>query len=116
MTLTPSSQNFGPMAVGFWGAPVTFNLTNTTASSVTSITVTNMGGNAADFVNTGTGSCTSTVAANSSCTINVKFSPTQVGSRSTTLSVGESASSSPQQSSLTGTGTPVVVAPSMFPI
>jgi hypothetical protein len=67
-------------------------------------------------VNTGTGTCASTLAANSSCTINLKFSPTQVGSRSTTLNIADSASSSPQQSSLSGTGTPVVTFPSAFPI
>jgi hypothetical protein len=114
-TLTPSSENFGSMNAGFWGAPSTFTLTNTTATSVTSIVVTMTGGNTADFVNTGTGTCTSTLAASSSCTILVKFSPTAVGSRSTTLNVADSASSSPQHAALSGTGTPVTPAPSMFP-
>jgi hypothetical protein len=41
----------------------------------------------------------------------MKFTPTTTGSRSTTLNVADSASSSPQQSSLSGTGTAVVTAP-----
>jgi hypothetical protein len=111
VSLSPSSQNFGTITVGASSATVSFTLSNTTASSVTSITVTNTGGNTADFVNTNTGSCTSTLAASSSCTIIMKFSPSAVGSRSTTLNVADSASSSPQQSSLSGTGITSVTAP-----
>jgi hypothetical protein len=111
VTLSPSSQGFGAVTIGAAGSPVTFTLTNTNATSVTSIVVTNTGGNTVDFVNTGTGTCTSTLLASSSCTIIVKFSPTAVGSRATTLNIADSASSSPQQSSLTGIGLAVVTAP-----
>jgi hypothetical protein len=113
VSLSPSSQNFGTVTIGASSATVTFTLSNTTASSVTSITVTNTGGNTADFVNANTGSCTSTLAASSSCTIIMKFSPSAIGSRSTTLNVADSASSSPQQSSLSGTGITSVTAPAV---
>jgi hypothetical protein len=111
VSLSPSSQNFGTVTVGASSATVSFTLSNTTASSVTSITVTNAGGNTADFVNTGGGTCSSTLAASSSCTIIMKFTPAAIGSRSTTLNVADSASSSPQQSSLSGTGIVSVTAP-----
>jgi hypothetical protein len=51
------------------GSPVTLTLTNTNATSVTSIVVTKVGGNTGDFTALGTGTCSSTLAASSSCTI-----------------------------------------------
>jgi hypothetical protein len=111
VSLSPSSKNFGTITVGSASTGVTFTLSNTTGSSVTGITVTFTGGNTGDFVNLGSGTCTSTLAASSSCTIIATFNPTAAGSRSTTLNVADSASSSPQQSSLSGTGIVSVTAP-----
>lgn len=104
VTLSPSTEAFGSVNVGSASSPVTFTLSNTTASSATGITVTFTGGNSGDFVNTGTGTCGSSLGASASCTIIVTFNPSVAGSRSTTLNVADSASSSPQQSSLSGTG------------
>jgi hypothetical protein len=111
VSLSPSSQNFGTITVGSASSGVTFTLSNTTGSGITGITVSFTGGNTGDFVNLGSGTCSSTLAASSSCTIIATFNPTAAGSRSTTLNVTDSASSSPQQSSLSGTGIVSVTAP-----
>lgn len=103
VTLTPTSQNFGSVTVGLSSSNFTFTLTNTTASSVTGISVSNVGGNTADFPNVVAGTtCTTTLAASSSCNYIVKFSPSIVGAESTTLTFTDSAGS--QTSALSGTG------------
>ncbi len=48
--------------------------------------------------------CTTSLAAKGKCTISVTFTPTVTGTRTGKLSVSDSASNSPQKSSLTGTG------------
>jgi hypothetical protein len=78
-------------------------LTNGSTSSLTSIAISFTGTNPGDFSQNST--CGTTLAANSSCTINVKFTPTGYGARSATLKVADSAGT--QTSSLTGAGTDV---------
>jgi hypothetical protein len=67
-----------------------------------SITIGFTGADPGDFGETD--NCGGSVAAHSSCTISVKFTPTATGSRTATLNVNDSANNSPQQVSLTGTG------------
>ncbi len=97
-TLTPTSNDFGSVAVGFSSAPFTFTWTNnsTFPGGVTSLT------SSGDFTATPIG-CTN-VPAGGSCTINVVFTPTSIGSRTGTLTVGSSGST--LLASLTGTGIP----------
>lgn len=104
VNLSPASQNFGSVNVGFTGTPTTFTLTNSSGATVTGISVGFVGGNSGDWTNTGSGTCTSTLANSASCTIIVEFVPTVTGARSTTLTVTDSAINSPQTSALTGTG------------
>ena len=68
--------------------------------SLTGISVSITGKNAADFAQTN--NCGTSLAGNSSCTINVTFTPSIYGAESATLSVTDSAGT--QTSSLTGTG------------
>lgn len=103
-TISPTSNNFGSVAVGSSSSNVTFTLTNNSISTVTGITITNTSGNTGDFVNNGTGTCGSTLSASATCTIIYHFHPASTGARSTTLNVADSDSSSPQQATLTGTG------------
>ena len=74
-TLTPATQDFGSIAVGFSSAPFTFKWVNnsTFSAGVTSLTATG------DFTVTGN-NCT-TVAAGGSCSITVIFTPTALGAR-----------------------------------
>src|SRR5207253_2878944 len=53
----------------------------------------------------------SALAAKLSCTISVTFKPTALGARKGTLTVGDSATNSPQTAQLSGTGTAVSLSP-----
>ncbi len=101
--LTPSSLSFGTLAVGLTSAVKTVTLKNvgTTAITITSIAVT--GAEAGDFPKTAT-TCGSSLAAAASCTVSVTFKPTTTGTRSANLTFTDNASGSPQQVSLSGTG------------
>jgi methionine-rich copper-binding protein CopC len=103
VNLSPSSLAFGNQQVGMTSAPQVLTLSNSgsVATVITSIAVT--GTNSADFAQTN--NCGSLLAASSSCTINVTFTPTATGSRAATLTVTDDAANSPQTASLSGTGT-----------
>jgi len=82
--------------------------TNTTAASVTINSISLSGANAANF-STG-GNCGSTLAANTSCIIDVIFSPTAVNtSYNATLTIADSGSGSPRLVTLNGTSTDVTI-------
>ena len=72
-TLTPATQDFGSIALGFSSAPVTFKWVNnsTFAAAVTSLTATG------DFAVTGN-TCAA-VAPGAACAITVVFTPTALG-------------------------------------
>jgi len=81
-------------------------LSNTGATSLSNIVPTITGTNPSDFaISTGANACGASLAAGSSCSIYVTFTPASAASFSATLSVADSATGSPQTSSLTGTGT-----------
>ncbi|HXM67787.1 MAG TPA: glycosyl hydrolase family 18 protein [Candidatus Acidoferrum sp.] len=98
VSLSPSSYNFGSTAVDTGTAWVTFTLSNSGSSAVSISNVTVSG----PFVVSS--NCGSSVAANGSCPIYVYFYPTAAGAASGTLTVTDSATNSPQTSSLSGTG------------
>jgi nucleoside-specific outer membrane channel protein Tsx len=99
-TLTPARATYAKQLVGTTSPAKTFTLTNNQLMTLTSIVISTTG----DFAVSST-TCGSSLAAKSNCTINVTFTPTQTGTRTGQLSVGDSASNSPQTSSLTGSGT-----------
>jgi len=103
VTLTPTNLNFGTVATGVTSPVKTVTLKNvgTTALTITSIAVT--GTEAGDFPETAT-TCGSSLAAAASCTVSVTFKPTTTGARSANLTFTDNASGSPQQVSLSGTG------------
>lgn len=76
-TVSPSSLNFGTIAIGKTSAIKTAKLTNNTGSSFAITSITASGGFSA--VPAGTGGCGSTLAANASCTEDVFFTPTELG-------------------------------------
>lgn len=98
-TLSPASLAFGGQLIGTTSAAQTATLSNTGTATlnITRITITG------DFAQTN--NCGSSLAAGSSCSINVTFTPTATGTRSGSVSVADNASGSPQNVSLTGTGT-----------
>src|SRR5207249_2691745 len=80
---------------------VTFSNTSNGTVSISSIAFS--GGASGDFAETN--NCGGSVAAGSSCTINVTFTPSATGTRSSQLAITDNASGSPQQVSVSGTGT-----------
>jgi hypothetical protein len=103
VTLAPSSLTFAAQAVGTTSAGQNVTLTNNQSAT---LNITKIFGSGADPGDFGVSSnCGSTLAAGSSCTITVTFKPTTTGARTATLNVSDDASNSPQQVSLTGTGT-----------
>jgi len=98
-TLTPASASYGAQGVATTSAAKTFTLTNNQTVTLTSIAITITG----DFAVSAT-TCSTSLGAKGKCTISVTFTPTATGSRTGQLSVSDSASNSPQTSSLKGTG------------
>ena len=99
VTLTPTSATFPGTKVGHGSTAKTFTLSNKQNVPLANIMLSTTG----DFSVTGT-SCPSTLSAQSSCTINVIFKPTQTGLRTGLLRANDSAPGAPQTSSLSGTG------------
>lgn len=102
-SLSPSTLSFGNQSVNVASGAQTITLSNTgnAALSVTAISIS--GTNATDFSQTN--NCGSSVAAGSSCTISVIFTPAASGSRAASLAIADNATGSPQPIALTGTGT-----------
>ena len=96
--LSVSSLTFGSQTVNTTSADQTVTLTNSGNASLTISSVAITG----DFAQTNT--CGATLAANSSCSLNVTFTPTATGSRAGTLTITDSAATSPNVVSLTGAG------------
>ncbi|MBZ5665587.1 MAG: choice-of-anchor D domain-containing protein [Acidobacteriia bacterium] len=97
--LTPVTATFPKELVGVSSPAKVFTLKNLQAVSLTGISVSTTG----DF-SVSTTTCSTSLAAKSTCTISVVFTPTQTGTRTGTLQVSDSAAGSPQISTLTGTG------------
>jgi uncharacterized repeat protein (TIGR03803 family) len=99
VTLTPSSATYAKRKVGTTSPAKTFTLANNQTVTLTSINTSTSG----DF-QVSASTCGATLASKQKCTISVTFTPTQTGARTGVLKVTDSAGSSPQTSSLSGTG------------
>jgi len=96
--VSPGSLTFGSQTVGTSSAAQAVTLTNTGegAIAISAVSV------AADFAQTN--NCPASLGAGSNCSYQVVFTPTAAGSRTGTLSITTTASTTPQTVSLTGTG------------
>jgi len=101
-TLSPTTVSFGNVVQGVTSSAQTLTLSNTGNATLTISGVTIGGANPTDFADTTT--CGETLAAGSSCTISVTFTPSSVASFAATVSVADNAAGSPQTASLSGTG------------
>jgi hypothetical protein len=97
-SLAPTAQDFGSEAIGFTSPAQTFTWTNNSSFPYNISAATATG----DF--TVTSNNCSSVPGGGSCQITVVFTPTELGSRTGTLTVAST--SNTLTSSLTGTGTP----------
>jgi subtilase family serine protease len=100
VTLTPTSLQFASEVLTKTSAAKTVTLANTGSGTLNISGISTSG----DFAVSST-TCGSTLAAGKNCKIKVTFTPTQVGSRTGTLSITDNAGGSPQSVSLSGTGT-----------
>lgn len=102
VTMSPTSINFGTVAVGSTSAVQVITVTNnkTTAIPINSVIP------SGDFIYTTGGGvpCGSSIPANSICDLGVEFSPTVTGPISGDLTLNYAAGSSPQVVTLSGTG------------
>jgi trimeric autotransporter adhesin len=118
-SLAPTSLAFGNQTTGTTSAGQSITLSNTGNAPLTNIVIlisdendgdarrhaalkANAIASSADYNATTT--CAATLAAGSTCTITVTFSPASVGSLPGTVTVTDDDANSPQSASLTGTG------------
>ncbi|MGA7077281.1 MAG: choice-of-anchor D domain-containing protein [Terriglobales bacterium] len=99
VSLSPTSLTFPKTDVGATSKSKTVTLTNTGASTLNITSITPSG----DFAVQST-TCGGTLAPKAKCTVKVTFTPTQVGTRTGTLSFTDNAPGSPQTVALSGTG------------
>jgi hypothetical protein len=95
---SPTSLTFSGQTVGTASASQPVTLTNNGPGSLTINSISANG----DFSESD--NCVSPLAASSSCTINVTFTPSATGARTGTLTVSDSAFVTPQIVALSGTG------------
>jgi len=107
VALSPANVSFGNQPVGVTSAAWKVTLANeqTPALNISKIST------SGDFAVSST-TCGSSLAPGANCTISVTFTPSARGTRTGMLTVNDSAKSSPQTTSLSGTGTvPFVLSP-----
>jgi Domain of unknown function DUF11/Divergent InlB B-repeat domain/NHL repeat len=110
VTVAPPSLTFASQTVLTTSAPLSVTVTNNGTTTVNFSGFATAGPDAEDFsvpLPTSGSMCspTGTLAAKSSCTINVLFTPQATGTRTATLNVSDNATGSPQTVALSGTGT-----------
>jgi hypothetical protein len=106
--LTPVGLVFATQHLGTASSAQTVTLSNSGGAALSSIVISIIGTNSADFGQTNT--CGTTMAASLHCTILVTFTPSRAGSESALLNIADSAAGSPQTVALSGTGLGVPVA------
>jgi len=109
-SVTGGPLSFGNVVSGTSSPAQTLTLHNTGTATLTGITVVVT----APFNQAG-GTCGATLAAGSTCTITVVFSPTSTGAKTGTATIGASVVVTGSPVSLTGTGTAAVVSATLTP-
>lgn len=106
-TLSPTNINFGPVPTGTTTSPQTVMLTNSGSATLNISSIVLAGANPTFFTltNTGGGSCGSTLAASSSCSFTISFSPGAITSYNATVTVTSNASPTTSVLTLMGSGT-----------
>jgi hypothetical protein len=99
VTLSPSTLALGSVAVGNTSAAKTVTLTNHENVTLNFSSIVTSSGFAV-----ASNTCGTSIAAGTTCTVGVTFSPTATGAATGTLTFTDDAQNSPQTVSLTGTG------------
>jgi hypothetical protein len=115
-SVTGGPLAFGNQAVGTTSSPQTLTLHNTGTAALTGISETFSPGSR--FSRPGGaagGTCAGTLAAGTTCTINVVFAPNAVGPASATMTINASVVVTGSPVSMSGTGVAAVIAASLTP-
>ena len=97
--LMPTSAAYAKQVLGTTSAAKSFTLINHQNVTLTGLAMSTTG----DFAVSAT-TCSTSLAAKGKCTVSVTFTPTQIGTRTGTLSLSDTAGNSPQVVTLIGTG------------
>jgi Abnormal spindle-like microcephaly-assoc'd, ASPM-SPD-2-Hydin/Beta-propeller repeat len=105
LVVSPTSLSFGTQPVGVASAPQTVTITNNNNVTVTFSSIAISGTNSADF-SKATDTCSPSVAAGAQCTVSVTFTPSAPATLNevATLVFTDSDVNSPQNVSLSGSG------------
>jgi chitodextrinase len=109
VSLSPQSINFGSLATGSTSAQQRLTMTNVGGAQLVISSIWISGSNVGDFAQTN--NCGSNVAPGGSCTINVTFTPTTTGARSSAVAISDNAPGGTNTVPLSGTGTGLTVTP-----
>jgi hypothetical protein len=101
LTVSPSTVSFGTVAVGKSSNPKTLTLAN---HLVQSLTLNFAASGEFSAVGSGSNPCSSTLHANSKCTLSATFTPTTNGAIQGAVTLGYNGAFSPQLVALSGTG------------
>jgi hypothetical protein len=101
--LAPSGLAFGNQRVGTSSNPQTVTMTNVGTRVLNVSDISTIGTNAGDF-SISNNTCIPTVQPSASCTFSVTFTPSQLGTRSASVSITDDGGGSPQLVPLSGTG------------
>lgn len=110
VSISPTSFNYGTLAVGNQSAPQSFVVTNTGTADLHIQGVTTSGVNPSDFRVYIAGCDYRTVSPGATCTESAVFAPKEAGTLSATLDFPDDAANSPQTVALAGAGTGPVMA------
>jgi Putative Ig domain/HYDIN/CFA65/VesB-like, Ig-like domain len=105
VTFSPTSLTFAAQAIGTTSAPQSITVTNTGNAGLFINSAATRGANPLDFTQVSDGCSGLTLAAGTSCSVSITFSPTASGTRSATFILTDNAANSPQTVPITGTGT-----------
>jgi hypothetical protein len=105
VTFAPTSLTFAAQPIGTTSAPQSITVSNTGTGSLFINSAATRGANPLDFTQVSDGCSGLTLAAGTSCTVSITFSPTASGARSATFILTDNAPASPQTVPISGTGT-----------
>jgi hypothetical protein len=103
--LSSASLSFGNQGLNTTSTAIPLTLTNSGPGSLSISSIAIAGANPGDFAQTNNcPTSPSIMAVNATCTINVTFTPTALGSRAASVTIADNGTSSPQSPALSGTG------------
>ena len=105
VTFTPTSLTFAAQAIGTTSAPQSITVSNTGNAPLFINSAATRGANPLDFTQVSDGCSAVTLAAGTSCSVSITFSPTASGARSATFILTDNAAGSPQTVPISGSGT-----------